>query len=347
VIVLVLALICSAAWAGEPNETPIHLTFERAPTSLGPYSVGGMDTAWRPFAIRKPGYAVAIPLIGPMDFLPVPGRTLKGAFWGRDRDAGYADRRAGLSEPQKAFLWATHDLYQDLRSLLVLNRPDPNGSQRLMLYAVTEQDAQKMAQAYYAYAMACFRQEMQETETALREAPEKIAEAQKRVAEMEERITAAQKALEEVQRTVPYRTEDEAHQAIGELNRMRNAAQVEMAGIKARIAAIQEYQRGTANHSRPEETLPRLAMMYVEESIVLQGARAREEMATRLREQASRFLDLTSTLARAVAEKPTLTADLDRRQNQLEVDRRVLTSAREKEPRIPDKILIYRVVWKD
>ena len=161
---------------------------------------------------------------------------------------------------------------------------------------MTEQDARKMAQAYFACAIADFRGRMQGIETAVarprRGSPRRRSGSRRWRNEWRRR----KKALEEVQRTVPYRTESEAHEAIAELDRMVNAAQVEIAGIKARIATIQEYQRGTANHSRPEETLPRLAMMYVEESIALQGTRAREEMATRLREQANRFLELTSTL---------------------------------------------------
>jgi hypothetical protein len=346
-IVLVLALMCSTAWAGEPNETPIHLTFEKAPMLLGPYSVAGMDTAWQPFAIRKPGYAVAIPLIGSTDFLPFPGYGSMLGFMGRDQYAGFAEEHGGLSEPQKAFLWATRELYKDPRSLLVLSRPDPNGPQRLMLYAVTEQDARKMAQAFFACARAEFREHIQGTEKWLRKLSEEIAQGKKRITEVEEQMAAAQKALEEVQRSVPYHSESEAHEAVAELDRMVTNAQVEIAGIKARIETIQGYQHGGPGYSRSEETLPRLAMIFIEESIALRGAQAREQMATTLRRQANRFIDLTATLARAVAEKPTLTASLEKGQKQLEAYQRDLTSAPEKEPRIPDKVLIYQVSWGD
>jgi len=62
--ILVFALACSVVWAGEPNDTPVQITFEISPTALGPFSASYATEGWRPFA-SKPAYAAAIPFREP------------------------------------------------------------------------------------------------------------------------------------------------------------------------------------------------------------------------------------------------------------------------------------------
>ena len=79
-IVSVLMLLAAAAWASEPNETPIVLEFEISPTPLGPYSVSHLpfghanESGGRSFAAAKPTYAADIVITGPTRFLPFPRR---------------------------------------------------------------------------------------------------------------------------------------------------------------------------------------------------------------------------------------------------------------------------------
>ena len=80
---------------------------------------------------------------------------------------------------------------------------------------------------------------------------------------------------------------------------------------------------------------------------MLQGAEARKQMATRLREQANRFVDLKSTLASAAGEKKTLAESLPAKQKDLATQQGYLESAKQHEPRIPGKVVIYRVKWAD
>ena len=346
-IVLALALLCSAAWGGEPNDSPVQIAFEVSPTALGPYLAAGLDAAWQPFAVRKPGYVAAISVVGSTEFLPFPGRGTMYGFLGSGESEGFAEQHAGLSEQQKAFLYATRVLFQNSRSTLVMDRPDRNGPQRLLLYAMTVEDARKTAQAYFEYAMVRFRGQIEGGERAIREAPAKIAEEEKRIAKIDESIAATQKSLEEVEKTVPYRTEEQTRQAVAELDRIINAAQVEIAGIKARMQAVMTHQRESASRQRSQAVIDKLDMMYIEESIALQGTEARRQMATSLREQANRLLDLKFTLANADAQKKTLAASLDKRQKRLEADKSTLALARQSRPKIPDKVIIYPVKWAD
>ena len=346
--VLLVALIGPAVWAAEPNETPIRITFESGPKSIGPYSTARLDTAWRPFVIRKPRFAAAIPLVGSTDFLPFPGRGTMHGFLGWDKSEGYAEQHAGLSDKQKAFLYATRQLFHDARSPVVIDRPDPNGPQRLLLYTMTEEDARKMVRAYYEYALARFQEAVNGTQHAVREAPAQIAQEQQRLSSVEESIASTQKALDEIEKAAPYRTEEEARQAVAELDRLLNAAQVEIAGMTAKIEAIQAYRQQRAKETgQPisEAVAAKLDTMLVEEFVALRGAEGRRQMASRLRGQANRLLDLKSTLARGVAEKQAVAASLDKRQKRLEADKNYLASAKENKPVIPDKIVIYQVAW--
>lgn len=86
-------------------------------------------------------------------------------------------------------------------------------------------------------------------------------------------------------------------------------------------------------------------MMFIEESIILQGAEARRQTATHLREHANRFLDFKDTLASSAKEKETLAESLNGNRMNLTVLRDQLKSAHTDEPKIPDEIAIYPVEW--
>jgi len=343
VAVFVLALVCSLVQGGEPTQIPIQLEFEISPTPLGPYIASGMGSEWQPFASYRPSYAVAIPLVSPIDWLPSPARHTMDNFVGNAKWGGYAEE-ARLSEQQKAFVRATKTLLNNPRTSLLMDRPDPNGPQRVFLYTLSLADAKDMAQAYYQFARNDWWWGYFDSRSKkVRESAEKVAREQKRLAEVEQQIETAQKSLEGPQKTVPYRTESEAHEAIGELDRMLNAAQVESAGIKAKMQAIMKHQRDSQRLG--QEIINRLEMMYVEEAIVLQGTEARRQMATQLREQANRFIDSKSALTSALGEKKSLEERLAADQKALADLQPEVEATRQQEPKIPNKVIIYPVKW--
>jgi hypothetical protein len=366
-IVLVLALLGPVAWAGEPNEIPIRLEFEISPTPLGPYpSLSRVATTLGPLAVSKPAYAAAIPLMPPLEWLPSPARRTMSNFLGtgdaRGQREGYAEQQGGLSVQQKTFLGAARSMMSYPTSNFVQNRPDPNGPEHVLLYAMTLDDAKKMAQAYYRYA----RNEwwlgyVKRLNNEIQRFTQTAAQEQTKISEVEQLLATTQKSLEDLGKIVPYRTESEAQQAIGELDRVLNTAQVEIAGITAKIEAIQGYRQtrvGVARDAQgrtvpvpqaatPPETTAKLNAMFIEESIALRGAQARKEMATRLREQANRFLDLKSTLTNATAERKTLSESLQSSQKELADRREKLEATLQQEPKIPAKIIIYPVQWLD
>jgi hypothetical protein len=128
---------------------------------------------------------------------------------------------------------------------------------------------------------------------------------------------------------------------------MLDAAQVEIAGIQAKMERIMGYRK-----ERPpglqlsQEAVAKLDMMLVKEDIALQGAAAREKKTESLREQASRFVELKSTLAGATAEKKPLVESLETDQKVLKEQTREVVAIREQEPKIPNKVVIYPVKWE-
>ena len=350
---LVVMLICPTAWAAEPNEPPIPLAFEIGPTTPGPLGASNLAFSWHiwePLISHNAVYAAAIARVEPTEFLPRPGNAMKmNAF------LKFAEQQAGLSAQQRAFLKAARRLYEigisglDRTANPMVDRPEPNGPERVILYAVTLDDAKKMAQVYLQYGMMSFRRQVEGKGEALRELTEKIAQEEKRLSDVNQLTETTQKSLDTFAKTVAYRTESEAQAAIGELDRMLNASQVEIAGITAKIEAIQAYRRERRQEGRsvPQEAEAKLNMMFIEESIALRGAEARKQMAMQLREQAGRFVDLRSTLVRAAEEKQTLAKDLNTHREDLPRLRKLLEEVRQQEPQIPDKIVIYPIQWSE
>lgn len=339
-IVSVLALLSPAAWAGEPNETPIHVQIEISPTAIAPTPLSRLGSSlWIPFSQRKPTYVAAIPLTGERQFLPSPRELSMQGF------LQFARQEGGLSEKQELFIEGMFSLFNNP---LILYRVDPSGPEFLWLYAVTQDDARKMVQAYVQYATREFRRRVAVAESQIRNATKNIEDAQKQIAELEQRSEAARQSLEELQKMVPYRTESEAHEAVMELDRMLNTAQVEIAGIRAKMDRILGYrkERPPGMQLSPE-ALAKLDMMLVEEDIALQGAAAREKMATRLREQASRFVESASTLAKAPGEKESLTRTLGVARQDVSLWQGNLASLKQKAPKLPAKVVIYPVQWAE
>jgi hypothetical protein len=346
-MILTLVFVGAVAWGGEPNEVPISLDFEVSSTPLGPFTPDAPSVPvfrWRAFGPYKPTYAAAIDLVEPTEFLPTPTRGGMSGF------PEFAVDKAALSPRQKEFLQATRAITRNQDNIL-LDRSNPNGPRRVLLYALSLDDAKEMARAYFDFAAnKTFRRTLADNREELRTLAARLAGDEKRFAEVEKTLDTAQKALDELVKTVPYRTQEEAHGAIGELDRMLNAAQVEIVGITAKIDAIQAYRqqrRDETGHVIERETGTRLDMMFVEESVALRGAEARKQMATRLREQANRFLDLTSTLAAATQDRKSLPTQVDRLRNGLTETQNYLERLRQEEPKIPDKVVIYPVQWQD
>ncbi len=328
---LILVTLASASFANDPNELIKRITFEQ----------GVMTPSWRPQrpAAIKPTWAAGLTLRS-----PIHTNTRRGRI--SDIFRRYVRGQQGIpfSEGQRTFLAGAIDIGLDRigsgRLTAEYRREDPNHSV-VILYAVSREDAEHMAKAYLRFAMEHHHRKIEQCRSNIQQATEKIASTKKRIPELEEAVATNQQAMTELKKSVPYRTTEEAMQAIGELDRMLNTIEIEIAGIRARIEAIQKYQDDVKAPLAIKRNCP---VLFIEESIALQGAEARRRTAGRLRHQANTFIDLSQALPILETERQNRTVDLPRFEEHLARTQRELAHAKEREPKVLDhKAFIYRL----
>jgi len=319
---LILVALASVGLADDPNDVIARLKFED----------GTAFPQWRPRRSVgiKPTWAASLAQRSPV-YTHINGRLIPEAF------ANYARgwRKASFSMKQLGFLMRCQgSVLAGLgpRGQAKQHPEDPNYV-IVTLYAMSREDAENMSKAYVQYVVEHSNWEIQQYEEDVREMSERIALAEKRLPELEKTLAANRQSLEELKSLVPYRTTDEAMRAIGELNRTLNAIQIESAGIRARIEAIQKYQEDTNTALAMRQNCP---VLFIEESIALQGAEARRQTAGTLRQQANAFIDLNESSLKMAAERRKLTESLPKSRRQLQKAQDSLSFAQEREPKILD-----------
>ncbi|MGE5296144.1 MAG: hypothetical protein ACM3VT_15075 [Solirubrobacterales bacterium] len=341
VMVCVLLLVGSAAWAGEPNETPIHLEFEISPTPLPASSapIVRSGNAWKDFNAIEPGYAADIAIVGPTAFIPFPNRRSSSD---KDDFIAAAMHRADLSEGQQALLGILHEVYKAQPEPL-RKRIDPNHPEHFLLYAVTLEDARKMAEIYGQFAADRFRRSLDWQQSRIRDLANELAGNQKKLSELGQSEETTAKQLQELRKLVPYRNTQQATDAVAELDKTLNPARVEIAGLQAKLKAIQEHMKTISPDNA--ELRSKLETMFVEESISLQVAEARYRTAQELRKQANDYTDFTQAQTRIVQEKLQIEKDLPNLSKGLQEAKDSLQATMREEPQIPTKVVIHRIEW--
>jgi hypothetical protein len=327
---LIVGLMCQTVLGNEPNDVNEPLRFEMSPLHLA------MPAHLTIKPDRRPAYAAGIVPAGSEAFFAWPNSDRVASF------LNAAHLNKGLSLAQKEFLEDTEGLLNSgERSYTFLYpKDDPNHPQAL-LYAMSLADAKRMAQLYLQAAQRHYKEMIDWYQREIGEVSEKIAQAEKRLPDVEKSLETSQKSFDELKALVPYRTEQEATEAIGEFDRMLNAAQVEIAGIRARIEVIQTYQR---EKQHVEGVAPKLELMFIEEAVAMRGTEARKQMATELRARASRFIDLGQLVKVTSEEKDIIPQNLEGWREDLRKLHERLATIKGQAPGIRDNtVFIYPV----
>jgi chromosome segregation ATPase len=177
-----------------------------------------------------------------------------------------------------------------------------------------------------------------------------IADARQKIPEKEQELKDLQTAFADLKMTHFYRSPDQAQKAIEELNTMLNSERIELAGLLAKRKAIERYRRDLPQKFKDRSTsiketwepiLRNLEQKYIDLMIDLDVARAREETALDLRQQAQAFLDLSDKVNRVDSEARRLQHDLQ----QWDADLRALEKslAHPQPPMLPLQILSNEV----
>jgi len=238
------------------------------------------------------------------------------------------------------------------------------GDTEYILYAVSNDDVKKMAEAF----AEVFLRQNNETlkpflDGYLNKYHDKLRQYQKLVTETKAQIPKKEKELEELQTELDklkergyYQSEDQAQKAILELNAMLHTENIELAGMKAKRQAIEmhrarvsqriemqtETDRKTINW---EPILLNLEQKYIDVMIDFEVAKARQETARDLRGQAHFFLTKMNKAREISGKVGNLKADLKRHEAYLQRIERVLANPKpDMLPlRLDDIVRIYPV----
>ena len=201
-----------------------------------------------------------------------------------------------MSSEQRVFLSAS--TVKD--AISIIDRGDTvRRHYHIRLYAMSELDARKIAEAFIE-ALADKSEKIRSYKNHIRNLQGGIFQTKQEILEKEAEAEVELANLRESIKNVHYLSTDEAKQAILELNTMLNNLDIELAGMKAKLQAIQEHQlrqKAIRNKNLEEGTerinrdgiLLKLEDMLIDLLIELKVAEARKETATELRMRAEVF----------------------------------------------------------
>ena len=215
------------------------------------------------------------------------------------------------------------------------------------LYAVSREDARKMAEAFVevwlrennAALKPLLDEYLGKFQNRRKELQREIANAQQKIPEKEQQLKDLRAQLAELKKKHYYQSPEQAQKAIEELNTMLNTERIELVGLLARRKAIEMHRRDVEQKIRSrasslitswEPLYLNLEQKYIDLLIDLDVARAREDMALKLRGQAQGFLDLNEDVRQADAELARLQYDLSQANTHLRAVDQMLA-----EPRAP------------
>ena len=166
----------------------------------------------------------------------------------------------------------------------------PWGRKRYSLFAVSETDAKKMAFALVEFlaqrgntnAQRRMKNHIQKLLDVQKQTTEKIAQAKEQLPDKENELTAASGKYKDAVKNSNYslhlldEVPDELRKTIFDMNKMLDTLNIEIAGIKAKISAIERYTSHKDVLNSPD-IKGMLAQMTIRENIEFIGAETRRK----------------------------------------------------------------------
>jgi len=202
------------------------------------------------------------------------------------------------------------------------------------LYAVSREDARKMAEAFIEVFLkennAALKPQLDEF---LGKFHDKRAQYRQDIEDIRQKTPTKEQEFKDLRAKFSdlkkarwYQSSDQAQKAMLELNTILNTESIELAGLLAKRKAIERH-RSVVEQKITNQTsslitswqpiLLSLEQKYIDLMIDLDVAKAREETALTLRLQAQEFLDLSDRVDQAYHEVSRLEPDLSRLESSL------------------------------
>jgi len=331
VSVLILACICIPALATEPNEAKTKLKFE----------ISVLRQQWldrkKQLArgLIKPTHAAEF-YINHTDIAISNQREIKMIL---ETSSGQS-----ISDRQQEFLKTS------TTSCAIFSYDKAmKDHYHVRLYALSEDDARKMTEAFVEVATNKTKARMELWKDDLAKLQEKIPQLQKQISETEEKLKIVRASFEKFKKSTPsvqYASIKEAQQAISEYSKIIDPLTIELEGIGAKIRTIQEYQEKITS----QDTLVKLEQMLIEQNVELAGVSAKRDFADSARIRARYFVEKKTELRNLEEDKGTLYNQRRNHQRELQhVEERLANPTPEMLPPkvYQNKVTIYPVLVEE
>jgi len=188
----------------------------------------------------------------------------------------------------------------------------------VLLYAVSEEDAKKTAQAYLEVPTNKVNARMLEYEKYQKEQKERIIEIKKVLPEKQKQAKEMEPKYIDIKNQRYFLLSDteayeKAKETMLQMDKTLDILKIELAGIQEKLTSIEKYRisKRLGTHRFSPETLDKLDQMFVEQMIELKSAEAREQAAIKIRDRDKAFVDLYLQWKNSSREVRNLKADLE------------------------------------
>ena len=286
VLVLISVCIFSPLLFAEPNEAKTDLVFEINNKKSQEWRTGISSMGTGPI---KPTHVAIFHIRRPNENMP---NSHEGILQILKTSAGQT-----LSQQQRKFLSVSDAIdwwgIQDIKN-----------HDTVLIYAVSEENAKKTVQAYLEVPTNKATARMQEYEKYLKDRKERIIEIKKILPEKQKQANEMEPKYMEIKKTRYFSlSNNEAHEqgkeTMLEMDKMLDVLEIELAGIREKMAVINEYRKTPQNAQDwarrkrlPDGMISKLDQMFVEQPIELKSAEAREQAAIKIRDRDKAFVVL-------------------------------------------------------
>jgi len=324
VMVLISVCTCGLILGSEPNETKVGLKFE-------------IGTDEKPWFISSRTDEIGRGPINPthLAHFYINERqkcpTLPGSSWIKsilESSAGQS-----MSRKQKSFVKTGREDFLRLGIFSELG-PMKKGFYYFRLFATSEDDAKKMAQATIEVLTNKANAKLQKLRTERQELQEKIADIKKELPEKQKQFEAAESKYKEIKNARysslnDFDTYKKAMETMLQMDNMLDVLEIELAGIQEKLKSIEKYQRRKDERDLKHfsrETLDKLDQMHVEQIVELRGVEARKKAALQIQRRKKEFLDLFNQWSNLDSEVKRLKDNLNDSENNMRDVEKTLTN---------------------
>ena len=287
IIVLILACTISPLTGAEPNEAKTELKFEIDNVRSQLWLSDRSDKPGQ--GPIKPTHVAILHIRQPHLDMPI---SHEGVLQILKTAAGQS-----LSQQQRKFLTASDAItWWGIEAI--------KNHDTVFLYAVSEEDAKKTVQAYLEIPTNEINSRVREYRKYIKDRKEEIVEIKKILPEKQKQADETESKYLEIKKTRYFSLPDDeayekAKETMLEMYKMLDIVEIELAGIKEKMAVINEYRKTPQNaqevarrNKLTDEMIAKLDQMFIEQTIELKSAQAREKAAIKIRDRDKTFVDL-------------------------------------------------------